>query len=104
MRRAQLHQLVTDLIKQTWNGDDADVAHAVLNDEAFDVLCRYLQEAGDIATVWAQLVGTLTDNDLDFLAEDAHNPAAFLASRTRDLPLDDFHTEQRDASNPWILP
>lgn len=90
MRRAQLHQLVTDLIERTWSGDDADLADAILRDDAFGALCHHLQHASDgdaeaIERVWADLVATIDDATLDFLAEDADNPAAWLAHRTQEV-------------------
>ncbi|PWV71368.1 hypothetical protein SAMN05421630_11528 [Prauserella marina] len=33
MRKTRLHELVTELVQNTWNSDDADVAQAVLDDE-----------------------------------------------------------------------
>ncbi|MGW4635562.1 hypothetical protein [Nocardia sp. NPDC004415] len=84
MRRAQLHKLVTELIEQTWGGDDADVAEAILADDAFGALCHHLHEAGDVEPVWAKLIESFDDKTLDFLAERADNPAAWLASRVRD--------------------
>ncbi|MBF6138272.1 hypothetical protein IU501_35455 [Nocardia otitidiscaviarum] len=87
MRRAQLHQFVTGLVEQTWTGDNADVARAVLRDEAFGALCYRLSEIGDAADIeraWAGLVDDIDDSALDFLAERADNPAAWLASRARD--------------------
>ncbi|WP_280406604.1 hypothetical protein [Nocardia carnea] len=86
MRRAQLHQLVTDLIKNTWTGDNADVAEAVLADDAFGALCHHLNETGDVEQAWADLVSGIDDNALDFVAGRADNPAAWLARRARDLP------------------
>ncbi|MGV9838026.1 hypothetical protein ACWDUL_28030 [Nocardia niigatensis] len=86
MRRAQLHQLVTGLVEDTWNGDNADVARAVLSDEAFGTLCYRLSEVGtaeDITRAWAGLVEDIDDSAMDFLAERADNPAAWLASRAR---------------------
>ncbi|WP_331757730.1 hypothetical protein [Nocardia sp. NBC_01388] len=90
MRRAQLHQLITGLIERTWNGDNADVAHAVLRDDAFGALCFRLAEIGateDIERAWTSLVAEIDDSAMDFLAERADNPAAWLASRARELPL-----------------
>ncbi|MEV6073390.1 hypothetical protein AB0L82_43170 [Nocardia sp. NPDC052001] len=87
MRRAQLHQLITGLVERTWTGDNADVARAVLNDEAFGALCYRLSEIGtaeDIERAWTELIGTIDDGTLDFLAERADNPAAWLARRTQD--------------------
>ncbi|WP_280264662.1 hypothetical protein [Nocardia wallacei] len=84
MRRAQLHQLVTDLIEQTWTGDNADVAAAVLADDAFGALCHHLNQTGDVEAAWSQLVGTVDDDALDFLADRADNPAAWLARRARE--------------------
>jgi hypothetical protein len=88
MRRAQLHQLVTDLIEHTWTGDNADIAEAVLTDDAFGALCHHLNETGDIEQTWAGLLAGIDDNALDFLADRADNPAAWLAHRVRDLPND----------------
>ena len=87
MRRAQLHQLVTDLIERTWTGDNADVAEAVLTDDAFAALCHHLNETGNVEQAWAGLVAGIDDNALDFLAG-RDNPAAWLARRVRDLPSD----------------
>lgn len=84
MRREQLHQLVTDLVEQTWNGADADLAEAILEDDAFGALCHHLHQAGDVAWVWSRLVESFDDDTLDFLTERADNPAAWLASRARD--------------------
>ncbi len=86
MREARLHTFVTELITGTWIGEDADVAEAVTGDEAFGVLARRLDEAGDgvaegIAQAWTQLVTGLSDNDLDFLAQRAESPARVLYAR-----------------------
>lgn len=87
MRREKLHEFVTELIESTWNGDYDDVAEAVLSDEdAFGALCYRLNEAGDgdaagIEEAWEQVVEQLDDNDLDWMAEEAEVPAAFLCSK-----------------------
>jgi hypothetical protein len=87
MRKAQLHELVTGLVTRTWNGLNADIATAVLGDEdAFGALVFRLQDAGGreaagVTAAWDELVGQLDENTLDWLAEDAENPAGFLASR-----------------------
>lgn len=86
MREARLHVYVTELVTNTWTGEDADVAEAVTGDEAFDVLARRLNEAGDgepagIATAWTDLVASLSDNDLDFLVKRADSPARVLYAR-----------------------
>lgn len=89
MRRARLHEYVTELVQNEWTDDDADVAEAVLDDEdAFGALCHRLNEAGDgdqddINEVWQDVVGGLSDSDLDFIAEQAASPAAFLAAKVR---------------------
>lgn len=88
MRRAQLHQLVTDLIENTWTGDNADIAEVILADDAFGALCHHLNETGDVERAWAGLTAEIDDNALDFLTERADNPAAWLARRARELPND----------------
>lgn len=83
MRRAQLNHFVIELVEKTWHGGDADIARAVLADEAFGALCYRLGEHGDAAEieqVWASLTAEIDDRTLDFLAE-ADNPAAWLAKR-----------------------
>lgn len=85
MRKAQLHEFVTGLVASTWTGDNADVATAVLADEdAFGALAYQLQQAGGserdgVSAAWQQMVDNLDDSALDFMAEKAANPAAFLA-------------------------
>ncbi|MFC9898503.1 hypothetical protein ACFVMC_32835 [Nocardia sp. NPDC127579] len=84
MRRERLHQLVTDLVTTTWTGDNADVATAIVSDDAFGALCFRLHETGsDAAGIerrWAALVETAVDERTrDWLAERAENPAAWLA-------------------------
>jgi len=87
MRKPPLRQLVTELIELTWTDTNADVAQAVLDDhDAFDVLCHHLNETGDgtangIEQAWNTLADSLSDNELDWLADTADNPAAFLASK-----------------------
>jgi hypothetical protein len=87
MRKAQLHEFVTDLVTSTWTGENADVATAVLADEdAFGALVHRLQQTGGtepdgVTTAWNAVLDQLDDTTLDFLAERADNPAGFLASR-----------------------
>ena len=86
MRRQQLHEYVTDLVRQTWNGVDADVAEAVVDDEAFGALAYRLNEAGGgdaagITEAWNELIDSLSDNDLDWLVDASENPAAWLCNR-----------------------
>lgn len=87
MRRQQLHEYVTDLVRQTWGGVDADVAEAVIDDEeAFGALAYRLNEAGGgeaagITEAWNELIDSLSDNDLDWLADRSENPAAWLCNR-----------------------
>lgn len=86
MRSKALHTLVTDLVQDAFDGDDQDVAEAVLADDAFGALCYRLNEAGDgsaddVTAAFNELVTALDDETLDFLAEQADAPAAFLASR-----------------------
>jgi hypothetical protein len=86
MRRQQLHEYVTDLVRQTWNGVDADVAEAVVDDDAFGALAYRLNEAGGgeaagITEAWNELIDSLSDNDLDWLADRSENPAAWLCNR-----------------------
>lgn len=86
MRLSKLHEFVSGLVTDTWTGDNADVAEAVLNDtDAFGALVFRLQQAGGtepdgVTTVWNELVDGLDDSTLDFLAERADNPAGYLAA------------------------
>src|SRR5215470_7826779 len=88
MRRVPLRQYVTELIEHTWTDTNADITHAVLDDhDAVDVLCHHLNQAGDGTTNGIEqacntLTDSLTDNDLDWLADTADNPAAFPSQQT----------------------
>lgn len=87
MRSYELHEFVTNLVTDEWTEADEDVATAILADnEAFGALCHRLNDASDgergrIQSAWAELMAGLSDDELDFLAERADNPAAFLASK-----------------------
>ena len=64
----------------------ADVAEAVVDDEAFGALAYRLNEAGGgeaagITQAWNELIDSLSDNDLDWLADRSENPAAWLCNR-----------------------
>lgn len=88
MREAQLREFVSGLIARTWNGENADVAESVLADQdrAFGALVYRLQTVGGadpdgLTVAWNAMLEQLDDRALDFLAERADSPAAFLASR-----------------------
>lgn len=83
MRRAQLEQTVRELVEATF---DADVAEAIVGDEAFGALASTLQREadGDYDAMDRALTGvanSLDDRTLDWLADGSDNPAAFIASR-----------------------
>ena len=84
MRRAQLEQAVQELITLTFH-DAPDVAEAIREDEAFGALVGTLQNTGwdreEIAANLSAAADDLDDRTLDWLAEQASNPAAFIASR-----------------------
>lgn len=87
MRRAQLTEFVTNLVTNTWTGEDADVAEAVLSDkDAVAALAFRLQDAGGstpdgLTQAWNHVVSQLDDNQLDWMVNSADSPAGFLASR-----------------------
>ena len=87
MRKARVREFVTDLVTSTWNGENTDVAEAVLADEdAFGALVFRLQQVGGtepdgLKSAWHTVVEQVDDSTLDFLVERADSPAAFLASR-----------------------
>lgn len=83
MRNQELHEAVTELIRSTFG---ADVAGAILDDKAFGALCGRLRNetGGDYEAMDLVLTGIangLEDDTLDWLAETADKPAAYIASR-----------------------
>ncbi|MGW4488397.1 hypothetical protein ACWEOE_31700 [Amycolatopsis sp. NPDC004368] len=87
MRRAALHEHVTTLITNTWGDTDPSLVEDIVDDEdAFGALCHRLNIEGDgkedgIADAWNATIEQIDDNTIDWLAEQAESPAAYLASR-----------------------
>lgn len=87
MRAREREQLLIELVEETWTGNDEDLGAAVLDgDGAFRALAWNLEDASDgspdgFAAAWHDLVHGIDDHTLDWLADEADNPAAFLASR-----------------------
>lgn len=86
MRNQPRIDLLTELVTNTYDGDNADVADAILgDDDAFGALAHRLDEVGGgtaegLEETWNQLVESLSDAALDFVAELAEHPAAYLHS------------------------
>lgn len=86
MRRNELLHAVAELLVSTFGDDDADVAEAIVEDDAFPALASRLQyaTAGDydaMDRMITTVVNDLDDNTLDWLVDEAANPAAFIASK-----------------------
>lgn len=65
---------------------DAHVATEILEDDAFSALAyRVRERCEDTGEYLGTILGRLNEYVLEFSAEGADNPAAYLAARVRDL-------------------
>lgn len=91
MRRAALQELCEEAFGEHFGERESeDVAERVLSDEAFPALCQTLNSETDgsredISGAIESLVEEVTDDELDWLAEEAANPAAWLANKAKQV-------------------
>ncbi|MEU3628866.1 hypothetical protein BS329_15460 [Amycolatopsis coloradensis] len=70
MHEAQLRSLVTSLVQDSFTGDDAHLAAAILDpdDSGLDLLCRELDTEGNgdtaqITALWRRVADSLAENN-----------------------------------------
>ena len=83
MNRAELEELVVGLVNETFSDDLAEV---ILEDDAFGALVGRLSrksdgDPDDMATLLGAVADELEQDTVDWLVDNASNPAAFIASK-----------------------